>query len=127
MSVALLLARDGHRVTLIERDRIDVGMPLDSPNWERRGIPHFLQPHAFMPRGRLELRGQLPDVYDSIVGAGASEIDFRRKLPGEPRPGDGDLQFLGVRRPLIEWGLRCAVVADARIQVIDGASQRAWR
>jgi len=122
LSVALLLARDGHRVTLIERDRLDVGMPLDSPKGERRGIPHFLQPHAFMPRGRLELRRQLPDVFDSIVGAGASEIDFRTKLPGEPRPGDGDLQFLGVRRPLIEWGLRGAVAADGRIQVIDGVS-----
>ena len=27
----------------------------------RRGIPHFLQPHAFIPRGRAELRRTLPD------------------------------------------------------------------
>lgn len=120
LSAALLLARDGHRVTLLERDRINVGVALDAPSWERKGIPHFLQPHAFIPRGRLELRERLPDVYSALLAAGAYDLDLRRKLPGTVAPEDADFQYLAVRRPLIEWGLRQAVASDTRITVLDG-------
>jgi len=116
LTAALLLARDGHRVTLIERDALDPGEPLKAPAWERKGIPHFLQPHAFVPRGCAELKEHLPDVRDYLLAAGANEVEVWRKLPGPIEPADDDLAYLGVRRPLIEWGLRRAVVADARIQ-----------
>src|SRR5262245_47606588 len=87
LSLALLVARDGHRVTLIERDRLDVGEPSEAVAWERR-IPHFLQPHAFIPRGRSELRDNLPDVYEALIRAGAGDVDVRPKLPGHARPED---------------------------------------
>ena len=122
MSTALLLARDGHRVTLFERDRLHVGEPLGAVAWERRGIAHFMQPHAFIPRGRAELRQHLPDVYEALIEAGASDVDLRPKLPGDSRPEDVDLQYMGVRRPLIEWALRRAVLDEPRIEVHDGAS-----
>src|SRR5258708_4795599 len=115
LSVALLLARDGHRVTLVERDRLQVRAASNASSWERRGIPHFLQPHAFIPRGRLELREHLRDVYDALIAAGAHDVDVRAKLPEPTAPSDVDLQYLAVRRPLIEWALRGAVAADARI------------
>ena len=118
LSAALLLARDGHRVTLFERDTLDAGEPLDAPGWDRKGIPHFLQPHAFIPRGCAELKEHLPDVYDCLLAAGANEVEIWRKLPGHVEPADADLAYLGVRRPLIEWGLRRAVEADTRIQRI---------
>jgi glycine/D-amino acid oxidase-like deaminating enzyme len=88
LAAALLLARDGHRVTLIERDPLPLGAPEDAPGWPRKGIPHFLQPHAFIPRGREELRSHFPDVYADLLAAGAQEVDLRRKLPGEPVPED---------------------------------------
>ena len=31
LSAGLMLARDGHRVTLVERDDLEVGEPLQSP------------------------------------------------------------------------------------------------
>src|SRR4051794_11588711 len=37
LSTALLLARDGHRVTLMERDTVVVGDAPDSPAWDRHG------------------------------------------------------------------------------------------
>ena len=117
LSTALLLARDGHRVTLIERDAVVVGDALDAPTWDRRGIPHFLQPHAFIPRGRLELQRELPDVYESLLAAGAHDVDTTRKLSGPRQAGDEELQYLGVRRPLIEWALRRAVMAEPAIEV----------
>ena len=122
MCTALLLARDGHRVSLIERDRFDAGESTAATSWERRGIPHFMQPHAFIPRGRAELRQQLPDVYDALIAAGASHVDVGPKLPGDARPEDVDLQFMGVRRPLIEWALRRAVLDEPRIEVHHGVS-----
>ncbi len=84
LSAALLLARDGHDVTLVERDRLHVGDPTDAPSWERKGIAHFL--HAFIPRGRLELREHLRDVYDVLLAAGAHDVDLRRKLPDAATP-----------------------------------------
>ena len=120
LSAALLLARDGHRVTLVERDDLDAGEALDAPKWDRKGIPHFLQPHAFIPRGRAELRAHLPDVYAELIAAGAREVDLRRKLPGPLTASDVDLQYLAVRRPLIEWALRRAVHAEAGIDCHRG-------
>jgi 2-polyprenyl-6-methoxyphenol hydroxylase-like FAD-dependent oxidoreductase len=117
LSAALLLARDGHRVRLIERDPVVVGDALASPAWERRGIAHFLQPHAVIPRGRLEMRQELPDVYDTLLAAGAHEVDTARKLSGPREPGDEELQYLGVRRPMIEWALRQAITAEPAIEV----------
>ena len=125
LSAALVLARQGHRVRLIERDVVDrgVGAATDAPAWERRGIPHFLQPHAFIPRGRAELRRLLPDVADALLEAGAHDVDVARKIPSPSSraEGDEDLQYLAVRRPLIEWALRRATLAEPGIELRDGA------
>ena len=119
---SLLLARDGHLVTLFEQDPV-VATPADqSVGWDRAGIPHFLQPHAFIPRGRSELRRHLPDVYDALLSVGAWDVDLRRKLPGEPVATDEELQYVGVRRPVIEWALRQAALAEPFITVHGGAS-----
>ncbi len=80
LATALALGRAGHAVTLIERDRVTVGEALDSVNWRRQGIPHFLQAHAFTARGRSELRTLFPDVYQALLDAGAHDIDLRPKL-----------------------------------------------
>src|SRR5215213_9477425 len=50
LAATLALARDGHQVKLVERDQFPVGDTLDTLDaldWERKGIPHFQQPHAF--------------------------------------------------------------------------------
>jgi len=121
LAAAVALARNGHAVTLVERDAMDVGDAVGSLDWERKGIPHFLQPHAFTPRGRKELRETLPDVFDDLMAAGAWDVDLRPKIRGgEPRPDDDELVFLAVRRPLIEWALRRAAVAEPGIRILAG-------
>jgi 2-polyprenyl-6-methoxyphenol hydroxylase-like FAD-dependent oxidoreductase len=120
LGAALALARDGHRVTLFERDSLEIGDPAQAPAWDRRGIPHFLQPHAFIPRGRAELRALFPDVYDRLLAVGAYDVDVRRKCPGPAMPDDDDLQYLAVRRPVLEWALRTAVLAEERIEAHGG-------
>ena len=121
MAAALLLARDGHRVTVLERDELAVGPPEDAPGWERQGIPHFRQPHAFIPRGRIELMRSFPEVYEEVLAAGGHDVDVRPKLPGPPRAEDEDLQYLAARRPLIEWALRRAIGREPLIDCQGGA------
>jgi 2-polyprenyl-6-methoxyphenol hydroxylase-like FAD-dependent oxidoreductase len=120
LSAALALARSGHPVALIERDEVVVGDALDAVDWPRAGIPHFMQAHAFTSRGRRELRALFPDVFEALLDVGAHDIDLRPKLRGAPRPGDEELAILGVRRPLIEWALRRAVIAEPGIRVESG-------
>ncbi len=127
LSAALALGREGHRVTLVERDHVGASSARDAFAWGRRGIPHFLQPHAFIPRGRNEMLEHFPDVYDTLIRAGAHEVDLRPKIPGPPAPGDEDLQFLGVRRPLIEWALRKAVLEQPQIEISSGVHVRGVR
>ena len=120
LASALALGRAGHAVTLIERDEVVVGPAVDAVDWRREGIPHFLQAHSFTARGRRELGAMFPDVYRALLDAGARDVDLRPKLRGPLRPEDAELQILGVRRPLIEWGLRGAVLHEPGIMVRSG-------
>jgi 2-polyprenyl-6-methoxyphenol hydroxylase-like FAD-dependent oxidoreductase len=63
------------------------------------------------------LRDRLPDVYETLLNAGAQDIDMRRKVPGATKPEDADLQYLAVRRPLIEWALRRAIASEPLVEV----------
>lgn len=120
LSASLALARDGHRVTLVERDAVMASDPLDAMAWERSGIPHFRQPHAFTPRGRTEMRAAFPDVFAALLEGGAWDLDLRPKMPGPPRPEDEELAFFAARRPVIEWALRRAVLAERGIRILSG-------
>jgi 2-polyprenyl-6-methoxyphenol hydroxylase-like FAD-dependent oxidoreductase len=117
LAAALALGRAGHAVTLIERDDVNAGEALEAVGWRRPGIPHFSQAHAFTARGRRELRALFPDVYAALLDAGAQDVDLRPKLRGPLRPEDEELQILGARRALIEWGLRGAVLREPGIKV----------
>ena len=121
LSAALALARAGHEITLLERDSI-----FEQTSWKailqscREGIPHFFQPHIFWPRGSLLLKRNFPDVYQTRLDAGARELHLYHKIRGDSQPGDEELVYLGVRRPLIEWALLEAVLKETNIQLRDG-------
>jgi 2-polyprenyl-6-methoxyphenol hydroxylase-like FAD-dependent oxidoreductase len=114
-----LLARDGHRVTVYERDDTDLPGTADEAfdGWDRRGVAHARQSHALLARLRLILRERAPDVLDALAEQGATELTIERILPPdiedrESRPGDDDLVLLCCRRLTIEWVLRRAVTAE---------------
>jgi 2-polyprenyl-6-methoxyphenol hydroxylase-like FAD-dependent oxidoreductase len=118
LATALILARAGRRITLLERDSLEDAESWPAAlGWSRKGIPHFHQPHAFIPRGRQALREVAPDVYAALLAAGATEQDVSRKMPGGPGPEDQDVVYLCVRRELIEWALRRAVRAEPNVTV----------
>jgi 2-polyprenyl-6-methoxyphenol hydroxylase-like FAD-dependent oxidoreductase len=119
MLAALVLARDGHRITVYERDDTDLPATADEAfeQWDRRGAPHARQSHAILARLRRILRERAPDVLDALLEQGATELSVDRILPPdivdrEARPGDDDLVLLCCRRLTIEWVLRRAVTAE---------------
>ena len=52
-----------------------------------------------------------------LTQAGAEELDLRAKLPGALVAEDEELAYVGVRRPLLEWALRRAALAQQGIVV----------
>ena len=123
LAAGLAVARAGHEAVVLERDLVE---PTDSPagafDAPRKGIPHFQQPHAFLPRGRTELSRMAPDLLDDLREAGAHEQDVAEKLRGPRQPGDEELVYLWVRRPVIEWALRRAAAREAGVTLRAGAT-----
>jgi 2-polyprenyl-6-methoxyphenol hydroxylase-like FAD-dependent oxidoreductase len=122
LASALAVARSGHEAVVLERDRLSVGTDPQSVFEEvRRGIPHFFQPHAFLPRARRVLSQLAPDVLDLLMEAGAEPQDVAAGLQGERVPGDEDLVYLWVRRPIIEWALRSAAAKEPAVDLRPSA------
>lgn len=121
LAAGLAVARAGHQAVVVERDRVTAtDSPAGAFDVVRRGIPHFQQPHTFLPRGRQVLRSLAPDVIDTLLDVGAEEQDIAAKLSGPRQPGDEDLVYLWVRRPVIEWALRRAAAAEPGVELVPG-------
>ena len=121
LAASLAIARAGHHAVVLERDLVDPdGSPQGAFAVERRGIPHYLQPHAFLPRGRRLLSDWAPDVLGALLDAGADPQDLALKLHGQRQAGDEDLVYLWVRRPIIEWALRRAAAAEPAVEIRAG-------
>ena len=70
MTAALFLARQGHRITLADRDP----GPMPGQPWNRVGVMQFHLPHGFRSQCRRLLLDRLPDVYAAILDAGATVV-----------------------------------------------------
>jgi 2-polyprenyl-6-methoxyphenol hydroxylase-like FAD-dependent oxidoreductase len=127
LAAALLLARDGHAVTVLERD--DAAVP-ESPEvawegWRRGGVAQFRQAHYMTPRGREVLETSLPDVAAALEAAGALRFDTLGLMPPTiadraPRPGDERFVTLTARRPVIEMVVGRAAEAEPGVDVRRG-------
>ena len=117
-AAALLLARGGHDVVLVDPSGPPAASAADDvfDTWERPGVGQFQQPHNFLGRARAVLRDHLPDVYASLLSAGATEVDMATFLGDAQRqPGDEDLATVACRRPAFDAALRAALSAQAGV------------
>jgi 2-polyprenyl-6-methoxyphenol hydroxylase-like FAD-dependent oxidoreductase len=122
LGAAILLARDGHDVTVLERDDHPI---TESPHdawdrWERKGVAQFRQPHNFMPGLRAILEVELPDIQEALRRAGAARFDLLHPLPPffadqSARPIDDKLWTYTARRPLGEWVFAKAAQSEPRL------------
>ena len=115
LSMAMMLTKQGHEVTVLER--VDGGVP-GSPDeawqaWDRHGVAQFRQPHYLHAAGRQVLDEALPDVTQALLGAGATAFDVLALMPPfitDRAPRDGDERFVTLtgRRPVIEYAVATA-------------------
>lgn len=125
LASALALARDGHRVTLVERD--DTPMP-DSAEaafaWDRKGAPQVRHPHVFLGLARVILRDRFPDVLQALSDMGVRPNPLRSDRGGPMEldeetlalvEADDDLRMLPCRRTTFEWVMRRTVLAEPGI------------
>jgi len=116
---ALLLARAGHQVTVLEQDRLEPAPDVESAAASafRPTAPQIVQPHAVMARCRELLRQRLPDVYAGLLAAGAADAPVSTQMPPSLSdtaawPGDDRLTMLVTRRSTVDWVLQRAVLAE---------------
>jgi 2-polyprenyl-6-methoxyphenol hydroxylase-like FAD-dependent oxidoreductase len=122
-----LLAEDGHRVTVLERDPQAPPAPDQAwDSWERRGVNQFRLLHFFLPRFRATLEAQLPDIVPALEAAGAARIDPMAGIPDEltggPRPDDDRFVALTGRRPVVESVLAAEVGGTPGVTIRRGVT-----
>ena len=125
----MMLARDGHAVTVLERD------PQPPPEsaeeawraWPRAGVSQFHQPHLVQPGGHMALGEELPDVLAAILVAGGARFDHLRVLPPSlddhaPRAGDERFVSLAARRPVLEQAIARAAAREPGLDIRRGVA-----
>jgi 2-polyprenyl-6-methoxyphenol hydroxylase-like FAD-dependent oxidoreductase len=125
LGAALALGRDGHEVTLLERDSTPLPERADDAfEWDRRGAPQVRHSHMFLARLRNLLRDEFPDVREALLEAGATELAIAEMLPegmdDEPMEGDEDLAMIACRRTTFEWVLRCKALEQDHVTIRTG-------
>jgi 2-polyprenyl-6-methoxyphenol hydroxylase-like FAD-dependent oxidoreductase len=124
LSAALLLARAGHTILVLDGDDVSSGDPAEvAARAFRPGAPHAVQTHAFIARGRTVLRDRLPDVLAGLYSQGVLDLPLPPPLSlgGQQVNADPDLVFLMCRRPLTEWALRWTADRQHGVEVRSGA------
>lgn len=125
---ALLIAGDGHRVTILERD--PTTPPTEAVDawerWDRGGVGQFRMLHLFLARFRQELDEHLPDVVHALEAAGALRynpvVDAPESVRGPLRPDDDRFDLLTGRRPVVEAAIQRVVAAHPNIVVRRGVA-----
>lgn len=128
LTTAMLLACDGHEVTLVERDAEEPPASVDQAwaGWERRGVNQFRLLHFFLARFRILLEAELPEAAGALDAAGALRFNPVSLMPdsmsGGMRPGDEDFEMLTGRRPVVEAVLAQAAGATPGLSVRRGTA-----
>jgi 2-polyprenyl-6-methoxyphenol hydroxylase-like FAD-dependent oxidoreductase len=124
---ALLLARAGHDVVVLEQDRLGPAGDVEkaAASAYRPTAPQIVQPHAVMARCRELVRDRLPDLYGALLAAGVVEVPIADWMPDSladrsPWPGDDRLTPLMTRRSTLDLVLQRTVRAEPSLTLRDG-------
>jgi 2-polyprenyl-6-methoxyphenol hydroxylase-like FAD-dependent oxidoreductase len=127
LGAAVLLARDGHDVSVFERDHERTPEHVEGAwtSWERPGVAQFRQPHFLQARVRQVLHRELPDVCDALLRTGAASVDPLDRLPRAItdrgiRPGDERFVSVTARRTTTEHVVASIAENEPRVNVRRG-------
>ena len=117
---ARVLAEHAERVTVVERDRFPEGPEA------RPGVPQGRHLHVLLEGGQRALDELLPGFMDELAELGAPKVG----MPGDVvqwqngrwfrRTPSTTHLFTGAR-PQLDWLVRRRVLADPRIETVEGA------
>src|SRR6201991_565382 len=126
LTAAMMLARDGQRVTVLERDPDPVPADPEAAweNWRRGGVTQFRQAHFLQPLGRAVLEAELPDVLEAFKAAGAYRFDPIEAVLGNRGRREGDDRFITWtgRRSTLESVVARAAAGEPGVEVRRGVS-----
>ncbi|MFW2334268.1 FAD-dependent oxidoreductase [Ilumatobacter sp.] len=115
MAAAMMLADDGHEVTVIERDPEPPPPDLEGAfgEWDRRSVAQFGLAHWLHARGTSILRDQLPAVYRRLDENGGYHFNLVTYLlsmmpDAEITADDARFDLVTGRRSTIEWAMASA-------------------
>jgi 2-polyprenyl-6-methoxyphenol hydroxylase-like FAD-dependent oxidoreductase len=129
LGTAMLLAGDGHRVIVLERD--PEGPPSDPveawERWQRPGLNQFRMAHAFLGGFRAIVDAELPRVSKALQDAGGLRLNFIRdvlpaQMSGGWRDGDERYEWLTGRRALVEAVLAATAETTPGVEVRRGVA-----
>ncbi len=127
MAAAMMLADDGHEVTVLERDAAPPPPDPESAfeGWDRRSVAQFGLAHFLLARGTDILKHQLPSAYrllDDNGGFHMNLVAFLLSLPpaADTEPGDDRFGLLTGRRSTLEWALATAAADHPGVSVRRG-------
>ncbi|MFT3832139.1 MAG: FAD-dependent monooxygenase [Micropruina sp.] len=117
LTAALLLARDGHRVTVCEAD---ARRCQDGSATPRPGVSQFGLPHVLLPRWRHEMDAALPDLVPALLTAGARPVNLLHLqepgTTGAARAGDDWFGTVAVGRAVLEQVLSNLAAGDPNVR-----------
>jgi 2-polyprenyl-6-methoxyphenol hydroxylase-like FAD-dependent oxidoreductase len=119
-AAAVLLARRGHEVLLMDSDqRLPYGSADDDfVRWQRPGVPQAAHGHVFRARVTRVLRVEAPDLLSAMLARGCP------RTANEFGDGFEDDYCLAARRPVFEAVLGRAVDLQPRVEVRRGVHVR---
>lgn len=126
LTTAVLLARDGHQVTVLETDP---AAPPESAEaawsgWQRPGVNQLRQPHVMLPRWTHEISRELPELLELLTAMGGTRVNMLHLQPESVthgwKPGDEQLDTLTARRPVLEASLGRLAADEPRVSVRRG-------
>ena len=127
-AAALMLARDGHDVVVIDRDPAPLPASAEAAwEWERRSVAQFRFAHLMLARGHQVLTTELPNVPARLLAEGGLHLNLLDLMidsieGAERRPDDDRFDAVTGRRSTVEWVLASTLAETGDVTVRRGAA-----